>query len=553
VKKTDKTAARPDFDYVIVGAGSAGCVLADRLSADGRSTVLLIEEGSRNDHPLLRMPRGFLKVWLDPKYFYVFPVKQAPFRPANEVWAYGKGLGGSSAVNGTWYYRGQPADYDSWTEFDDGLWGWSAIERSYRAVESYREEGADPSRGVDGPLHVTAIRSDTPLTQALLAAGRDMGMPTLSDVNTPGREGLGATQMTVDRSGKRMSAYDAFLRPVLKRRRNLTIWTHTRAERVDIDDGRATGVVCLRRGSRRTVSAGEVILSAGVIHSPKLLMLSGIGPRALLERHGVAVVAANEHVGRNMCEHMTLNLAFRLKNATGHNREFKGWRLYRHALQYFLTRRGLMSYTLPEVCGMVASDPSLAQWPDIQIAASPYSYAASKEDKAEAGRGSPGITFSAFYLRPSSKGNVTIRSADPADLPLVDPNWFGVPEDREKIASMVRLLRRFARQPALRAFIEEETVPGDADDSDAAIEEASNWLMSTGLHGTATCRMGRPGEGVVDARLRVHGIEGLRVVDCASIPTAISGNTNGPCMAFAWRAAELILEDRFAGGMKGEP
>lgn len=540
-----------EYDYVIVGAGSAGCVLAERLSADGQSTVLLIEAGSENRHPFLSMPRGFAKMWLHPRYFYSFPVKPSPFRPANEAWAYGKGLGGSSAVNGTWYFRGQPKDYDSWAAFDDGLWGWRQIERCYRELEDYSEPGADPSRGRGGPMQVTAIKSASRLTRAILAAGRDMGVATLSDVNQPGVEGMGATQTTVDRKRRRVTSYSAFVRPIRRKRPNLTIRTQTRVDRILFDGQRAIGVQCSARGRSRAVLARkEVLLCAGVLQSPKLLQLSGIGPKSLLEQFQIPIVQANEAVGRNMREHMMLGVSYRLKNDFGLNREFRGWRLWANAAKYFLFRRGVMSFALPEISGMVASRPELSDWPDTQISVSAYSYAASREHKPEPGRGvperRPGLTASGFCLRPNSRGSVAIRSADPADLPLVDANWFGEESDRAMLLEMIALLRRLMKQPALADFVGEETVPGADCDTDEKLAEASNWLLSTGLHGTATCRMGRKGESVVDARLRVHDVSGLRVVDCSAIPTPISGNTNGPCMAFAWRAAELILEDRDA-------
>ncbi len=537
-----------EVDYIVIGAGSAGCAVAGKLAEGGKHSVLLVEAGGENRSPLVEMPRGWVRLWQNPKHFWLFPVEAQTGRPAGEQWAYGKGLGGSSAVNGTLYSRGQPADFDPWQEHGPE-WSWAQMERVYREMEDFRGPAPHPSRGKGGPLQITELDGSRfkPVFDAVFKAAAAMGLPYQPDINAPGQSGIGYSQVTINARGRRSTAYGAFLKS-LHPLSNLQIVTEAVTQRILLRDGRAVGVE-VEQGGRRLIYTArrEVILCAGVLNSPKILQLSGLGPAALLQRQGIKVAIDLPAVGDNLREQVMLTRSYRLHGAAGLNREFRGWRLWRNLLEYYLFGRGVMSYAASELTAFLpfGSDPS---WPRVQMSISPYSFSAQSGEKAEPGRGAPdpfpGISITCMFLRPRSTGRLSLQSTDARAAPRIEANWLSDPQDRTDVAGLFRYMDRLMRRPEFGGLVGEETFPKDGATTDAEILASVMQNFGCGLHGTGTCRMGRdPGTSVVDSRARVHGVTNLRVADCSIMPTLISGGTNGPAMAVGRRVAELILED----------
>ena len=538
------SAVRDIYDYVIVGAGSAGCVLADRLTRDGRHSVLLIEAGPEDTSPLIRMPKGFGKLLGDPRHVWWFdaqPEAGGPNTPAR--WHRGKTLGGSSAVNGMVYTRGDPSDYDAWEALGLTGWNWAAMGRAFKAIENH-ELGEAETRGVGGPLHISPMHEPNTAGDAFIASAQAMGLPFKADLNDPSdQEGVGYAMRTI-RNGARFSAAEAFLKPA-RRRPNLRVVTQTQVERLIFEGGRVVGVACRGPGGAFEARCGrEVILAAGALNSPKILQLSGIGPAAVLTAAGVQPRLDRPAVGRHMREHRVLFMQYRLKAPhLSQNRELSGLRLVGNVLKYAALRRGVMAQAAYEVGAFLRSRPGLDR-PDVQLLMGPFSLAL--KDASAGGplpEALPGLQCLTLPLRPTSEGEVLI-SAGHADAPLtIRPNFLSTQEDRVSAIAGVRFVRRLAATGPLAQLIVEETVPGPDVQSDADILTAYRLFGSPGYHAVGTCRMGAGDETVTDPRLRVRGVEGLRIVDCSVMPAIPSGNTNGPVMALAWRAADLILED----------
>jgi len=531
------------YDYIIAGAGAAGCVLAYRLSENPAIKVALIEAGPKDTHPFISMPKGLAKVMNDPNHLWVYQSRpEAGTAMVPEVWVRGRVLGGSSSVNGMMYVRGQPADFEEIAAVSSDDWGWEHIGAAYAALESH-ELGAAPTRGASGPLKVSLPTLRDRLSQAQIAAGASLGLPVKEDVNQPDDDiGIGYAPRTIYK-GRRQSAAQAFLRPA-SGRANLTILTGSVVDRIAFEGRRAGGVSVLRGGGAETLSlapGGEIIVAGGCMASPGILERSGVGDPERLDALGIPVVHANPAVGENLIEHRGIILQWKLKKDISQNKEFSGWRLLKSTLLYYLTHDGPMSAAAYEIGAWFKTRPGLNR-PDAQALIAPFSFDFAK-NRTEL-ETFPGMNAVVYPLRPTSRGRIHIDSLDPNAPPALEPNYRSTQQDKDAMIGAVRVMREYVRQPALRDIVEVETMPGPAYASDAEILEAYDKFGTCAYHAIGSCRMGADPESVVDPQLRVRGVQGVRVMDTSIMPQIPAGNTNGPTMAMAWRAADIILRDR---------
>ncbi|MFN8991076.1 MAG: GMC family oxidoreductase [Betaproteobacteria bacterium] len=525
------------FDFVIVGGGTAGCVLADRLTADGRHSVLLLEAGGEPDGFWIPIPAGFSKLLKDETFNWRFETEPEPCtRDRVIAIPRGKGLGGSTLINGMIWVRGQPGDYDAWEAGGATGWNWASLEPLFRRIERY--VAGDAHRGHEGPVSVEAVRERYRLTEAFLEAARQDGQRINPDYNGPDQEGFGYYQAN-QRNARRWSAYEAYLKPA-RARRNLTVITGAHATQLLFEGTRCAGVRYSRGGEHHKARAGGVVvLAAGAVQTPQLLELSGVGAPALLQRLGIAVRHALPGVGENYIDHACTRMNWRMRDTLTINELSRGWRLALQVANYFLRRRGILTLGTGLAHGFVKTSSDMLS-PDAQYFFMHASYANAAERILDR---EPGMTLGVAPLRPKSAGSIHARSADPFHKPVIRPNMLSHPEDQRCLVEAMKIARRIVGQPALRRHVAFELSPGEQVRSDDEWLEFGRVNAQTIYHPIGTCRMGTDEAAVTDPRLRVRGLAGLRVADASVIPSMVSGNTQATVFVVAERAAELILED----------
>ena len=534
-----------EFDFVIVGAGSAGCVLGDRLSASGKHTVLLLEAGGSDRRFYIQMPLGYGKTFFDPSVNWMYRTEPDPGMDGNaDFWPRGKVLGGSSSINALVYVRGQRQDFDRWRAAGNPGWGYDDVLPLFKAMED-NDFGADDYHGAGGPLHVTDIRKEVhPLCGAFFKAGEQAGLKRNPDFNGTVQEGVGHFQINT-RNGKRCSAADAFLRPALGRA-NLSLITQALVSKVSFVGKRATGVEYVKGGQTHRVKARrEVILCGGSVNTPQLLQLSGVGPAALLKEHEIAVIDDNPNVGQNLSDHQGINYTYEAHVPTMNQMLRPWWGKLWAGMQYLAFKSGPLSISMNHAGGFFRTSEK-HKTPNMQLYFQAFSTLKPKpgERPILTPDPFPGFSIGLSNCRPTSRGSINIKSADPSVHPKIVGNVFSTDHDVEEMLEAVKFIRTIARQPAMRDIIKAEIAPGPSVQSDEDVVLDFRRRSGTVYHPVSTCRMGPdPRTSVVDPRLKAHGVSGLRIADCSVFPDIISGNTNAAAMMVGAKAADLILAD----------
>lgn len=535
-----------DYDYVIVGAGTAGCVLANRLSADGKTRVLLLEAGGSDQIVWIQLPIGYGRTFFDRQINWMYDTQPVPGLGGREsYWPRGKVIGGSGSINAMVHVRGQPHDFEDWAALGNEGWGWDDVLPYFVKAEDH-DLGAGSYHGAGGPQHVTEISAKAhPLSRTFIETGKALGLPFAADLNSPQGEGVGIYQINT-RHGRRASTANEYLRPAL-RKGGVTLRTKSHATRILFEGTRATGIAYQRGGKAHEARATrEVILSGGSINSPQLLSLSGIGDAAVLKPLGIDVLVDAKAVGRNLQDHLAVSYFYKTRVPTLNDELRPLWGKIKAGLHYAWNRGGPLSMSVNQGGGFVRSEPD-APRVNLQLYFSPVSYTQTPLSERKLLNPDP---FSAFLLsfnscRPTSRGHLQITSADPFEYPSIQPNYLSTQLDIDEAIAGNRMLRAIAQTAPLSDIITEELVPGAHLQGDEALLEDFRNRADTVYHPSCTCMMGPdPATSVVDARLRVHGVQGLRVVDASVFPTITSGNINAPTVMVAEKGAAMILEDR---------